>query len=406
MENSIPNGRESPNKDNEVINALAETLIALEGKDELKQEILKILHEKSRLETRVKELEEIVDNACSSDFMVDNVPMDEDESKDSEIRQSTPSEQQFDEVMTAPLPEGEEPPVEDKTRVKGNACWNCDKDDHSLRDCKEPRNQQKINTKRREQQRRMANNTRYHLDEAQKFEKVKPGLPSEKLRRAMGLKIDQLPSYIYRMRSIGYPPGWLKAAEINHSNVALFVDQEKSLGDHGDEDGEIADAEDKKQYDISKIQEWPGFNVKLDDAFLHSFNDETERYRVKEISDEQSKAEMVKKMSLKEQKAYIRGEMQDTSSKKKEKVEAVKTPTKELPQVVQKTPTRTVTKSVDNATPIVQMYSPFASLPSQEKWTTNTTDHIMFENLPETTGKWDVMSKLIKSVRSQQSLEK
>ena len=75
--------------------------------------------------------------------------------------------------------------------------------------------------------------------------------------------------------------GWLKAAEINHSNVALFVDQDKSLGDHGDEEGEIADAEDKKQYDISKIQEWPGFNVKLDDAFLHSFNDETERYRVR-----------------------------------------------------------------------------------------------------------------------------
>ena len=100
-----------------------------------------------------------------------------------------------------------EPPVEDKTRVKGNACWNCDKDDHSLRDCKEPRNQQKINTKRREQQRRQANNVRYHLDEAQKFEKLTPGLPSEKLRRAMGLKIDQLPAYIYRMRSIGYPPG-------------------------------------------------------------------------------------------------------------------------------------------------------------------------------------------------------
>ena len=33
---------------------------------------------------------------------------------------------------------------------------------------------------------------------------------------------------------------------------------------------------------------------------------------------------------------------------------AVKTPTKELPQVVQTTPARTVTKSVDNATPIVE----------------------------------------------------
>ena len=53
----------------------------------------------------------------------------------------------------------------------------------------------------------MGTNVRYHVDEAQKFEHLKPGLPSEKLRRAMGLKQDQLPSYIYRMRSIGYPPG-------------------------------------------------------------------------------------------------------------------------------------------------------------------------------------------------------
>ena len=118
LENSIPNGRESPNKDNEVMDALAETLIALEDKDELKQEIVKILHEKSRLETRVKELEEIVDNACSSDFIVDTVPMDEDESKDSEIRHSAPSEQQFDEVMTAPLPEGEGKKTKNDSKFK------------------------------------------------------------------------------------------------------------------------------------------------------------------------------------------------------------------------------------------------------------------------------------------------
>ena len=99
-----------------------------------------------------------------------------------------------------------EPPVEDKTRVKGNACWNCDKDDHSLRDCKEPRNPQKINAKRREQQKKVSN-VRYHVDEAQKFGHVKPGLPSKKLRRALGLGQDQLPSYIYRMRTVGYPPG-------------------------------------------------------------------------------------------------------------------------------------------------------------------------------------------------------
>ena len=63
--------------------------------------------------------------------------------------------------------------------------------------------------------------------------------------------------------------------------MQLFVDQEQSLPDHGDEDGEVVDADDKKQYDISKIQEWPGFNVQLDDDFQNVFSDETERYRVR-----------------------------------------------------------------------------------------------------------------------------
>ena len=53
------------------------------------------------------------------------------------------------------------------------------------------------------------------------------------------------------------------------------------------------------------------------------------------------------------------------------------------------------------------MHSPYSTLPAQDKWTTQTTDHIMFENLPDSTGKWDEMSDLIKRVReSQKSLNK
>ena len=93
--------------------------------------------------------------------------------------------------------------------MKGNACWNCDKEGCSLRECKEPKNFKKIAEKRREhaQKSSLRLNTRYHVDEAQKFGHLKPGLPSKNLRRALGLKEGQLPSYIYRMRTIGYPPG-------------------------------------------------------------------------------------------------------------------------------------------------------------------------------------------------------
>ena len=129
------------------------------------------------------------------------------------------------------------------------------------------------------------------------------------------------------------------------------------------------------------------------------------------MCDEQSKEQMVKKMSLKEQKGYVRGEMQDTSTKKTAKQkpendELLKTPTKELSEI-QTTPARLVTKTaVDNGTPIVQMHSPYSTLPAQDKWTTQTTDHIMFENLPDSTGKWDEMSDLIKRVRESQKRNK
>ena len=132
-------------------------------------------------------------------------------------------------------------------------------------------------------------NTRYHVDEPQRFGHLKPGLPSKKLRKALGLHDDQIPAYIYKMRNLGYPPGWLKEAEINHSNMALYVEQDKALPDHGDEDGEIS--ADKTQYDVDKIQEWPGFNIECD--FEHVFTDESDYYRVGPMRSDQSKEAFV-----------------------------------------------------------------------------------------------------------------
>ena len=124
------------------------------------------------------------------------------------------------------------------------------------------------------------------------------------------------------------------------------------------------------------------------------------------MCDDQSKDEMVKKFADKTQKGYVRGEMQDTITKKTaekktaEDNELLKTPTKEVSKV-QTTPARLVAKT-DEGTPIVQMHSPYSTLPKSEKWTTQTTDHIMFENLPDSTGKWDQMSSLIKGIREKQ----
>ena len=95
--------------------------------------------------------------------------------------------------------------------------------------------------------------------------------------------------------------------------------------------------------------------------------------------------------------------MQDTSTKDNSveemividevKSEDFKTPVKASSKV----------KHVDDGTPIVQMHSPFTSLPDQDKWTTNTTDHILFENLPDSTGKYDQMVEILKKVRTKKT---
>lgn len=51
---------------------------------------------------------------------------------------------------------------------------------------------------------------------------------SEKLLSALGVDMDTLPPHIYRMRQLGYPPGWLKEAEMENSGLTLYDGKGKS----------------------------------------------------------------------------------------------------------------------------------------------------------------------------------
>jgi len=82
-------------------------------------------------------------------------------------------------------------------------------------------------------------------------------------------------------------------------------------------------------------------------------------------------------------------------------------------------PLSTTVVNVVSSTPICARYSPFDrsaltnpsrmsskfskilffSLPESEKWTTNTTDHLLYENLPETTGKYEKLREILQKVR-------
>lgn len=63
------------------------------------------------------------------------------------------------------------------------------------------------------------------------------------------------------MRLLGYPPGWLEEARLQHSGLSLFNSDGVAEADPNEEEGEIITDVDRDQYDITKIYDFPGFNV-------------------------------------------------------------------------------------------------------------------------------------------------
>lgn len=62
---------------------------------------------------------------------------------------------------------------------------------------------------------------------------IKPGVVSEELRNALGISKKSLPIWIHRMRILGYPPGWLKKADMTNTTID-FIN-----GDDDVEEGQV-----------------------------------------------------------------------------------------------------------------------------------------------------------------------
>ncbi|XP_036383012.1 zinc finger CCHC domain-containing protein 8 [Megalops cyprinoides] len=141
-------------------------------------------------------------------------------------------------------------------------CFNCGSEDHQLRDCPKPKDMARISEKRKEfSGGNNQSNQRYHEEEVEeRFGKYKPGTVSEELLDALGMAANSLPPFVYRMRQLGYPPGWLKEAEMENSGLMLYDGKVSS-------DGEITEDENyqshKISYDVSKLVDFPGFNVSI-----------------------------------------------------------------------------------------------------------------------------------------------
>ncbi|KAK0138143.1 Zinc finger CCHC domain-containing protein 8 [Merluccius polli] len=157
--------------------------------------------------------------------------------------------------------------VEMKERRPKSMCFNCGSSGHQIRDCPKPKDQAAINERRKEfsqGQSPSVGNQRYHAEVEERFAKYKAGLMSEELLSALGVGVNTLPPLIYRMRQLGYPPGWLREAEMENSGLALYDGK----------DGETTEQTNgqKITYDVSKLVDFPGFNVaaspKMKDEYM------------------------------------------------------------------------------------------------------------------------------------------
>lgn len=84
-----------------------------------------------------------------------------------------------------------------------------------------------------------------------------PGKLSEKLRKALDLRKNECPAHIYRMRTFGYPPGWLQEAMTSEDNTLELFDFQGCAVENGKEDA-------NKALDLAKVIDYPGFNVPLE----------------------------------------------------------------------------------------------------------------------------------------------
>ncbi|KAB0339312.1 hypothetical protein FD755_024991, partial [Muntiacus reevesi] len=80
----------------------------------------------------------------------------------------------------------------------------------------------------------------------------------EELQDALGVTEKSLPPFIYRMCQLGYPPGWLKEAELENSGLELYDGKDGADGET--EAGEVQQTI-SVTYDLSRLVNYPGFNI-------------------------------------------------------------------------------------------------------------------------------------------------
>ncbi|XP_050227598.1 uncharacterized protein LOC126677154 isoform X2 [Mercurialis annua] len=144
-------------------------------------------------------------------------------------------------------------------------CFNCGSYSHSMKECRKPRNNAAVNNARKQHKSKRNQNagsrnaTRYYQNSSGgKYDGLKPGSLDAETRKLLGLRELDPPPWLYRMRELGYPPGYLDPdGEDQPSGITIFADEDVKE-EH--EDGEITQT-DNPEPPRKMTVEFPGMNA-------------------------------------------------------------------------------------------------------------------------------------------------
>ncbi|XP_069183042.1 zinc finger CCHC domain-containing protein 8 isoform X2 [Procambarus clarkii] len=189
-------------------------------------------------------------------------------------------------------------------------CFNCS-GDHNLSDCPHPQDAATIATNRKKHINTRGPNVRYHEDSENKFGHFQPGKISEALRHALGLKHNQLPLFIYRMRVLGYPPGWLLDAEVHQADVKMYDASGESVSHPDTEEGE--DEPTSIKYKPERLVSFPGFN----DPTPRGVRDEGQQYNFPPMQHCHQRTEFLRFMNMNKAEAYKKKKLKGSEMRSK-----------------------------------------------------------------------------------------
>jgi hypothetical protein len=142
-----------------------------------------------------------------------------------------------------------------RIRKPRQECFNCLSTSHRMSECPVKVDRERCEIHRNffntqsmyanEQSQLYAN--RYTSDiDSNTYRGFTPGKISDQLREALGITANQLPPYIYMMRRLGYPTGWLIEAQVKNAKLSVLDDPSKNADSADKENESIVKEEEQK----------------------------------------------------------------------------------------------------------------------------------------------------------------